>query len=106
MQTGWNAGMLAGGAPWASVTKTAVTVTTSATAIPTTNLPNRKGIYVFNYGSITVNLAFTTGVGTSNEVELFSKQGLFLPLSDAITLYGITGSSSSVVAAWEYTATS
>ena len=101
-QVGWNAGVLAGTGPWTSVLRTAVTVTSTATALPSTALANRKGIYVYNFGTVTIFLAFTSDVGTSNEVELFSKMGLFLPLSDAITLYGRVASGTPAVVLWEY----
>src|SRR3990167_4320554 len=101
-QRGWNEGLLAGTGIWTSVLRTVVTVTSTATALPSTALANRKGVYVYNFGTVTISLAFTSDVGTSNEVELFSKMGLFLPLSDAIAPYGRVASGTPVCVLWEY----
>ena len=98
---GWNS-VLAMSSPWTSALRTKVLVTTSATPLPTTPLDNRKGLYVFNPGTVIVYLAPSSDVNTTNEDQLFPKQGKFLPASDAVTIYGIVATGSVTLTVWEY----
>ena len=97
---GWNEVQTAA-SPWTSFLRTLVSVATPATALPTTALAHRRGAYLFNAGTANVFLG-DSAVGTSNEVTLFPSQGLFLPLSDAVTLYGRVASGTVSVVIWEY----
>ena len=98
---GWNA-VLGLGSPWITFRRTAVTVTTTSTALPTTALDSRKGCYLYNAGTANVFLG-PSDVGTSNEAILFPSQGWFLPVSDAVTIYGRVASGSLTLVVWEYT---
>lgn len=96
-----NAALVFGGAPWSSLRVTNVTVGTSATAFPTTAFADRKGLYLFNTGTVNVFLG-DADVDASVEPILFPSQGLFLPVSDAVVIYGRVASGSPVVIVWEY----
>lgn len=67
----------------------AVTVTDTATALPTTNLSNRKAITVFNNSNLNRVYLGGSGVTTANGYPLLPYQGLPLDLSDGAQLYGI-----------------
>lgn len=97
---GWNA-VMAMASPWLSFLRSATTVTTTATAIPSTALVNRAGLWVFNAGTVSIYLG-DSAVGTSNEFILFPNQTQLLPFSDAITLYGRVAAGTAVCVSWQY----
>ena len=99
-QIGWNETLVAS-SPWTTFRRLLVSVTTSATLLPTTALPNRRGLYLFNAGTASVFLG-DSAVGTTNEVTLFASQGFFLPVSDEVSLYGIVAAGTVNVVVWEY----
>lgn len=97
---GYNA-LLQSICPWVSFLRSLTSVTTSATAIPSTALSNRAGIWLFNSGTANVFLG-DINVGTSNEMILFPNQTLLFPVSDQVILYGRVASGSVNVVTFEY----
>lgn len=97
---GFNAALLLS-APWRSFRRTVVTVTTTATPLPTTPLENRKGLYLWHPGTTTVWLG-PSDVGTSNEARLFGGQLIPIPVSDDVTLYGRVATGTQAVVVWEF----
>lgn len=76
-----------------SALATAVTVTTSATALPTTALTNRRSLVVYNNSSVTVFIGGSS-VTTSNGMPIAA--GTYSPAIDAspgLVIYGIVASS-------------
>ena len=69
-----------------------VTVTTSATAIPTTALNGRKNIIVINTSTGTIYLGSDSSVTTANGFQLKQDTSVSLDWGENITLYGIIGS--------------
>lgn len=67
----------------------AVTVTASATPIPTTNLGNRKAITIFNMSELNIVYIGGSGVTTANGYPLERRQGLPFDLSSGAVIYGI-----------------
>ena len=74
-----------------SVLPTAVTVTTTATAIPATALAGRRAMMVRNNGSVTVYLGDST-VTSTNGFPLSPGEEKSYELGPPVTLYGITAS--------------
>lgn len=100
-----SAGILLGVASWASLRITAVSVGTTATAIPTTALANRKGIWVFNpSGSGQTLLVGDSTITGTNNAEIFPGASVPFPMTDGMTLYGRAAAAITVVA-WEFTVT-
>lgn len=69
-----------------TLTSTAVSVTTSATALPASPATGRKRILVQNLASVAVYLG-SASVTTSNGIEIAPKGTLLLPLGSSV-LYG------------------
>jgi hypothetical protein len=65
-----------------------VTVTTSATAIPTTALAGRRVIIIVNISSGNIFLG-NSSVTTANGYQLYTQQAISMDVSDAVTVYGI-----------------
>ena len=66
----------------------AVTVATTATALPTTALAGRKSILIQNAGSATMYLGGST-VTTSNGILLAAGLSLPFDIGEAVTIYAI-----------------
>lgn len=98
----WNAGVYAGTSPWRSLKITNITVGTTATALPTTNLVNRKGMWLFNTTSTKVFLGDIT-VDSSKELILFGSQQNIFPIDTGVTIYGRVPSGTVLVIVWEFT---
>ena|SRR3990167_3939167 len=99
----YNAGVLLGVASWATLRITAVSVTTAATALPTTALANRKGLWVFNPSASgqTLYVGGSDITGTNN-AEIFPGASIPFPMTDELTLYGRAGATITVII-WEFT---
>lgn len=69
-----------------TLTSTAVSVTTSATALPASPATGRKRILLQNLASVAVYLG-SASVTTSNGIEIAPKGTLLLPLGSSV-LYG------------------
>ena len=69
-----------------------ITVTTSATKIPTTPLAGRRCIIIVNISTGTIyigNSSVTTAIG----YQLYTQQSLAIDAGEQIDIYGIAGSS-------------
>lgn len=67
----------------------AVTVTDTATLLPTTNLQNRKAITIFNMSTTNWIYLGGSGVTSANGYPLTPRQGLPFDMSSGALLYGI-----------------
>lgn len=67
----------------------AVTVTATATKLPSTNLTNRKAITLFNMSETDIVYLGNSDVTTANGYPLERRQGLPLDLSTGAQIYGI-----------------
>lgn len=84
-----------------AVLSTAVTVGTSATALPSSALSSRKSMIVFNNGNTTIYLG-PSGVTTSSGLPVYA--GAYSPainLGAGVTLYAISGSAGQNVRVFE-----
>ena len=97
-----NAAIFAGSTPWVTFRRTLVTVFTDATPLPTTALENRKGIWVFNVGTINCFLGLSANLASSNEPTLYAAQDRIITATDQLTVYGRTASGTATVVVWEY----
>jgi len=78
------------------ISQNTTTVTTTATAIPSSNLDYRKTILIKNIGSNTVYLG-DSSVTTADGYPLEAGEEKSFDIGTDCTLYGITGSSTSEV---------
>lgn len=76
----------------------AITITDTATKIPTTNIDNRKAISVFNMSQNADEIIYLGGAGvtTATGYPLQPSQGLPFDLSSGASLYGIVATGQSV----------
>jgi hypothetical protein len=81
-------------APNIAVAATAVTVTTTATKMPTTPLANRKEITVQNQDATLSLFVGPSGVTTASGIEIIPMGTLTLRLGPSVDLYGIVASGS------------
>ena len=79
-----------------------ITVTDVAVAIPTTNLPNRKAITIFNMSKNADEIVYigNSAVTTANGYPLQPSQGLPFDLSDGAKIYGIAEAGQSISVRW------
>ena len=99
---GISAGLHVGTAPWKSAIRTVVTVDNTATALPTTALVNRSGLWIFNGSSSSLFIAPTTAVSSSNEGIVTPRASILIPATDEVIIYGILASGSASIAVWEF----
>ena len=79
------------------VKSTAITVTTIATALPTTNLTNRRSVIVYNNSSAVVYLGGSTVTSAQGFPVPSGQYSPPIDLSDRVTLYGIVSTSTADV---------
>jgi len=72
-----------------------VTVSTSATAIPTTALSNRRCIIIVNISTNDIFLG-PSSVTTATGYQLAADQAISIDVADNVTIYGIAAGSSEV----------
>ena len=73
-----------------------ITVTTSATAIPSSNLSGRRTIIIVNISTSNVFLG-DSSVTTANGYQLYSQQSISADLADNVTVYGIVSAGTAEV---------
>lgn len=75
------------------ITQGTITVSTSATAIPTTAFSGRRSIIIVN---ISANIIYigASNVTTANGYALYQLQSISIDLADNVTIYGIASGSS------------
>ena len=78
------------------ITQGTVTVGTSATAIPSSNLSGRRVIIIVNISTSNIFIGNNV-VTTSNGYQLYSQQSVSMDISDAVTVYGIVSSGTAEV---------
>ena len=72
-----------------------ITVSTNATAIPTTALAGRRCIIIVNISANNVFIG-SSSVTTANGYQLYVQQAISIDAGEQIVIYGIAGSSSEV----------
>ena len=77
------------------ITQGTVTVTTSATAIPTTALSGRRCILIVNISSNNVFIG-TSSVTTATGYQLYAQQAISIDVADNVTVYAISTTNSEV----------
>lgn len=84
---------------------TVITVTTSATALPSTALSGRKTVLVQNVSSATVyigNAAVTADEASTGGYQLqYDGDSVVMDFTDDIVVYGIVATGTSTVVVWE-----
>ena len=98
---GVSSSLIMGTVPWKTFRRTLVTITTTATPIPTTPLTDRIGLWIFNVGTTDCFLG-PSDVGSSNEPTLYAAQDRLIPMTDQVTLYGRTASGTATLIVWEF----
>jgi len=98
----WNAGMYMGGTPWKSCKDSKVTVTTSATLLPATNLANRSGIWIWNTTATAIYISTSSELGTTNEASVAPGGSLLIAASDKVTWFARVANGTSAITVWEF----
>lgn len=84
---------------------TVITVTTSATALPTTALSGRKTVLIQSAGSATVyvgNADVTADEASTGGYQLqYDGDSVVMDFTDDIVVYGIVATGTSTVVVWE-----
>ena len=90
--------VFAGGQIRTSIFNTAVTVTTTATALPTVPLFDRTFLTIQNLGNAAIYIGDST-VTTTTGIEILPHSDRTYPVEDTVTIYGIcaTGTVSCIV---------
>lgn len=87
--------------PWRELRRTVVEVGTTETALPTTPLRGRKGVWLWNQTDAQVAIG-PTGIAATDEAIIVPRQNVAIPVSDDITIYGRVASGTATVVVWEY----
>lgn len=75
---------------------TAITVGTTPTALPSSNLAGRMSIVIYNNGSATVYIGNST-VSTSNGYPIAAGGQLFISIEEEVTIYCVVASATADV---------